>query len=410
MRLLTLAKRYPVRGSRSYGAEAICRGIVRHLAAAGHEVTVVTSTLCAGDPQEEVRLCPRLILDRPDPRLQPEQWGAREKWQFLRKARHNYLVTRQALRELQPDVVYFSDLELLTGSPITAVQESGVPMVFHAHDYTLLGMISGAWATGHRGARRDELRRAGLDWFLHPSRDREAILSSPLLAVSEFIADQYRAAGWHSEQIRVVANGIGEEFFQGGPRECPAALSAVLAGRLVPDKGVHVAVEAIGMLAKLGLRVELHLLGEFSDEEYRGQIERLATDGGVSQQVKFRGYVPPEEMPREYRRHACAVVPTLEREAFGLVSVEAQASGTPVIVSRVGGLPETVREGETGLVVPPGDAAALATALERVLTNREQWLRMSEAGREFARSDFRIARVVREVEEILAESARGERK
>lgn len=405
MRLLTLAKRYPVRGSRPYGAEAICRGVMQHLVAGGHEVTVLTSTLCADQPEEAVSLWPRLILDRPDPRLRPQDWGAREKWQFLCKARHNHLVTRQALRELRPEVVYLSDLELLTGSPITAVQESGVPMVFHAHDYTLLSMIGKDSLVGIRGARARGLKQACLDWFLRPFPDRQGVLSSPLLAVSRFIAEQYRAAGWHEEQIRVVPNGVSEEFFSGGPREYLERLSVVLAGRCVPDKGLHVAVEGIGRLAQRGLRVELHLIGEFRDQEYRAEIERLAAEWDVGEQIKLRGYVPPEEMPQEYRRHACAVVPTLQREAFGLVSAEAQACGTPVIVSRVGGLPETVREGETGLLVPPGDAEALAEALERVLTDRREWLRLSEAGREFARTEFRMSRVAGEVEEALRAAA-----
>jgi glycosyltransferase involved in cell wall biosynthesis len=126
----------------------------------------------------------------------------------------------------------------------------------------------------------------------------------------------------------------------------------------------------------------------------------------VAGQVGYHGYVPPEEMPALYQRQVCAWVPSLWQEPFGLVSVESQAGGTPVVVSRVGGLPETLEEGVTGLVTPPGDAAALAEATERILADENTWEALSEAGREFAARHFRVARMVAAVEESLVEAAR----
>jgi hypothetical protein len=157
VRILTLVKQSPLAATGVYGADLMCRQVVEHLAARGHEVTVLT----AGGPEGEaggsphrrdagatVRVWSRLVRDRPDPDLPPERWTARDKLEFLRKARHNYAATREALRKLRPEVVYVSDLELLTGSPLRALQEAGTPLVFHAHDLTLRGVVGDARGAG----------------------------------------------------------------------------------------------------------------------------------------------------------------------------------------------------------------------------------------------------------------------
>ena len=402
MRILVLSKSFPTGDRPAYGADLMCRRVVEHLAASGHEVAVLTSRSMAPAAGEGLVVCPRLVKDRPDPDLLPDQWSARHKLQFLRKARHNYAATRRALRIFRPDVVYVSDLELLTGSPLGALQEAGAPLVFHAHDLTLLRTVGGqAAADAARGAKQ-----ALLDWFLRPPRGGRSAKSRPLLAVSEFIAEQYRGAGWETDQVRIVYNGVDERHFAGGPREKPESNSLLLAGRCVPDKGLHLAVEAVGRLAQRGIEAELHLVGEFQREAYRTRLQELAAQWGVTERVVYRGYVSPEDMPAEYRRHAGAVVPSLGPEAFGLVSVEAQANGTPVVVAATGGLPETLAAGSTGLVVPPDDAAALAGAIEQLLADGDTWRRMSAAGQAFARDRFGMGRMVSAVESCLVETAR----
>ena len=401
MRILVLTKQSPLGEAEVYGADLMCRQVVEHLRAQRHQVTILAPEGSQGGDRDGVAIRPRLVRDRPDPDLPPEQWRARHKLQFLLKARHNYLATRQALREARPAVVYVSDLELLTGSPLRAVQEAGVPMVFHAHDLTLRNVVGPEAGE----AAPQGLKQTMLDWFLCPFRDRPALLESRLLAVSQFMADEYRRAGWRAEAIRVVYNGIDERFFREARRDLPAEPSILVVGRCVPDKGLHVAVEALGRLAERGLRVKLELAGTFQSAAYEAQIRDLAAHWGVAEQVAQLGYVASRQMPEVYDRQVCTWVPSLGQESFGLVSVESQARGTPVIVSATGGLPETLQAGVTGLVVPEGDAAALAEATERLLTDEPAWRAMSEAGREFASCRFPVARMVAAVEESLVDAA-----
>ncbi len=129
------------------------------------------------------------------------------------------------------------------------------------------------------------------------------------------------------------------------PRDRPLRLGFV--GRLVPLKGAGLVVAALQLLRRSGLNVELHIAGSGPEE---AALRSLAQAAGVTDRVCFRGLV--QDMAGFYRDVDLLVCPSL-REPFGLVSIEAQASGCPVIVSAVDGLPETLVHQRTGLAVRP---------------------------------------------------------
>lgn len=119
------------------------------------------------------------------------------------------------------------------------------------------------------------------------------------------------------------------------------------AGRLVPGKGADAAVQALAQLSAWRSDVELSIAG---DGPARSSLEHLATEAGVMEKCRFAGHV--QSMPDWYRSCDIVLVPSIH-EAFGLVSIEAQAMGVPVIVAAVDGLPETIRPGITGLSLEP---------------------------------------------------------
>jgi glycosyltransferase involved in cell wall biosynthesis len=138
----------------------------------------------------------------------------------------------------------------------------------------------------------------------------------------------------------------------------------------VARKGLDCLIEAMSELKKDG--AVLDLVG--SGREYQ-RIARLVADRGLQRHVSMPGYVPSEQLYRYYHRADIFVLPSIS-ESFGQVLLEAMSSGLPIVASAVGGIPETVRHGRNGLLVPPRDVAALVDAVRWLARNPRQCARI----------------------------------
>ncbi|MBW4651286.1 MAG: glycosyltransferase family 1 protein [Kastovskya adunca ATA6-11-RM4] len=155
----------------------------------------------------------------------------------------------------------------------------------------------------------------------------------------------------------------------------PEALLVFYVGRFDPRKGIETLVRAVGQ-SQLRNTDKLRLIvgggsrpGQ-SDGIERDRIEGIVAELGLTDIVSFPGRLADEVLPAYYAAADVCVVPS-HYEPFGLVAIEAMASGTPVVASDVGGLQFTVVSEETGLLAPPQDDTAFATAIDRILTNPE---------------------------------------
>ena len=147
-------------------------------------------------------------------------------------------------------------------------------------------------------------------------------------------------------------------------------------GRIEPFKGTDVLVRAVSLLRE---RVRMLVVGGREDEPGVAWLRDTARENGVSDLLDWRAAVPQSDLPAYYAAADICVVPSLH-EMFGLVALEAMACGTPVVASDAGGLRELVRHSETGLLCKPGDAAALAKALDALLGDASLAERMSAKG------------------------------
>jgi len=217
---------------------------------------------------------------------------------------------------------------------------------------------------------------------------------SRFVAVSQAVRSGLTADGVDPAMITVIPNGIDLEALRrqahAGPAvELPEALARVgCVGRLERVKGVEYFLRAAGLLAADSPDVRFIVAGTGSDEP---RLRSLATSLGLAGMVDFLGYVEP--VARLLTSLDVVVIPSLS-EASGLTAMEAMALGVPVVASLVGGLPEVVENGETGLLVPPGDEAALARAIARLLDSTELVHRLADAARRCADSSFNASRMV----------------
>ena len=181
-----------------------------------------------------------------------------------------------------------------------------------------------------------------------------------VIAPSNALAEEGKRLGAH--EVRVIPNGVTVPDEVGEEAEPPEVLYA---GRLSREKGVLELVEAADGFPLV-----------------------VAGDGPLRARVpQAHGFVPHSELRELYARAAVVACPS-HREGFGVACAEAMAHGKPVVASEVGGLRDLVVDGETGLLVPPRDVAALRAGLERLLADRELRRRLGSAGRERIREHF----------------------
>jgi colanic acid/amylovoran biosynthesis glycosyltransferase len=268
------------------------------------------------------------------------------------------------------------------------VRALGVPLVVHFH---------GGDAT------KDKHYRRGLLPTIYQQRltelQREAAL---IICVSDFIRDRLLARGFPPEKLFVHRYGVEIEAAPVKVPTEPDGPYLLFAGRFVEKKGIGVLLDAMRMLETEGRDIRLLLVG---DGSAAGELRQAAA---ALKHVSFLGWLPNPKL-RGLMRGALAVcVPSLEAadgDAEGLPNVvlEAMAEGAPVIASRHAGIGEAVEDSRTGLLVPPGDASALAAALRQLIDAPGAARAMGDNARQVALDRFDAIAQSRRLEDKLSE-------
>src|SRR5215217_2220789 len=242
---------------------------------------------------------------------------------------------------------------------LAAARRWAAPLVVTVHmspRHTLTG----------RGPRERFLRTVGGTAELVAGRRAAAVIT-----LTERLAAAVRRSGVPAHRVHVVPSGMRAAAF--AP---PAAggRGVLYVGRLHRQKGVDTLVRAVPLLPP---EVPVTLAG---DGPERAALEKLAARLGVADRVRVTGFLPHRQVPELLAGAAVAVLPS-RYEELGTALVEAMAAGRPVVASAVGGIPELVRDGVDGLLIPPGQPAALATAVRAVLADPQLAARLGGHGR-----------------------------
>lgn len=178
------------------------------------------------------------------------------------------------------------------------------------------------------------------------------------IVVSQACRDLLAIGGLPIEKLRVKPNFVEPS----GVPDWTQRTGGVFIGRLSQEKGVAALIEALQQVTGLSIDV-------YGDGPMRDMVDRTLG-------LRYHGFRSPEVLRERVRRAAYVLVPSTGIESFGLVAIEAFACGTPVIASALGGLREIVTHGHDGLLVPPGDASALASALRHAESHPDDMMRM----------------------------------
>jgi len=179
-----------------------------------------------------------------------------------------------------------------------------------------------------------------------------------------------------------------EVFLSAGAKEKEKFSQEILyAGVLTPLKGVHFLIEAFAAIAAEFPEARLTLVGRAQNELYTTELKRQVVGAGLTDRVCFAAPLAQANLALLMKNAVVLVLPSLS-EGLGRVIIEAMAAATPVIANDVGGIPELVKDGDNGFLVPPGDARRLAEKLRWILNNPDQARWMGRRARDFAQGFF----------------------
>jgi glycosyltransferase involved in cell wall biosynthesis len=223
-----------------------------------------------------------------------------------------------------------------------------------------------------------------------------------VIALSRDLARTAQERGVRSDRMRIIPHGVDCRFFH--PDEQPRRPVLLFAGSLIERKGIRFLLRS---MAQVRTAHPQHTLAVLGDGPQRRELERLTADLGLETAVSFLGDQPPAAVAEWMRRAELFILPSLE-EGQGVVVLEALASETPCVASRVGGIPEMLPP-EWGTLVPPGDSGALAEAIVALLRQPEKTRSMGEQARlgVCERFDSRVeaARILAVYREALSSSS-----
>lgn len=366
------------------GAEQMNRTLADGLRRRGHEVRLFTSTA-------EFERTP--LAEHPDYQCH----GTTSRWRTLLQSANPWApgALRRAIGDFRPDVVHVK-MFLTQLSPLILPVLRDVPSLYHAVWYRAVCptgsklLPTGAACASPAGAI---CLTSGCvpvrDWA--PLMGQLRLLRRWRTVFRAIIANSRHTAAVLAQggfpPATVVPNGVPDPGAGNAtPRTRLAERpTAVFVGRLVREKGLDTLLTAFATVHARRPEARLDIVG---DGPARSQVEASIRALGLTSAVRLHGQLPHEQA----NAVACAawvqVVPSLWAEPFGIVAVEAMMRGTAVIASDSGGLADVVRDGVTGLHVPPGDASALAAALDALFADRVHAERFGAAGREVALREY----------------------
>ena len=235
-------------------------------------------------------------------------------------------------------------------------------------------------------------------------------VSDQVVAISSYTAREISELA--HVPVRVIPYGLGfAETLPGAKTGTPARDGSFLilyVGNLIPRKGVRFLIDALHRLPK-SIPAKLLILGEGTE---RGRLEAQVRELGLDGRVSMPGRVPDPELHQAFREAKVMVLPSIvdargDTEGLGVVLLEAMSYRIPVIGSGIGGITDIIADGETGLLVPPENAAAIAAAIEKIATDPAYAERIALAGHRMVRERFGWDAIIKAWRECYAAALRA---
>ncbi|MDP3985719.1 MAG: glycosyltransferase family 4 protein [bacterium] len=321
-------------------------------------------------------------------------------WQGMRTA-GRMLYSLEARRKLaglirttKPEIAHIHNIyQQISPSVLGTLRRNKIPTVMTVHDFALLSPnytlfdhgaicergIEHPWqVVKHKCIKNSAIASAlaATVFFIHKKLKLYERGIDRFIAPTQFVKEMLVQNGFREDRIAVLPH------FYDASHVIPSYVGSYVGyvGRLSPEKGVGVLIRA----AALAPNILVRIAGTGPDA---AKLMAYVEEQSIKN-VEFVGRLDGEALQQFYTNASLLVVPSIWYEVFGRVVLEAYAAGKPVIASNIGGLPEVVKEGETGILVPPGDAAALAERIQSLFRNADLIRKMGESARRVVEQEY----------------------
>lgn len=384
------------------GAEVIVHSLREALTQRGHDVKVFSSS--AGNADAQI-LADEVCL------------GTTSGWRTLLQCANPLaaLRLRSVLHAFRPHVVHVS-LYLTQLSPLILRELQEVPTVYYAQWFRAIcpmgtRLLPDGQNCQHKPGNACYQRRC------LPLRDHVPLMLQrhidhhlapkaldQVIAISHAVAAELNLYGPpYLKDPLVLHPGTVVVVPRRGMENEPSIISA---GRLVREKGVDVLIHAFSRLSEKHPSAVLRIIG---DGPVRASLEELTARLDVSARVLFLGHCSYAETLQWIRNAWCVCVPSLWREPFGMIALEAQMHGVPVVASEIGGLAEILVDDQTGYYAKPGDIDSLALKLDLLIGNPARSVAMGSVAHQSARKRFSLERFAVDCEAVFERLLAGGR-
>lgn len=409
MRILFVSSQYPPHELGGY--EQLCHEVTRELLARGHAVSVLTSRYGVRSAQEarSGNVTRTLHLMTDIHYYKPLDFF----FKLPRQEKENLAELKNAMEVFKPDVVMFWGMFAMSHNlPYWAEQWMPGRVTYYMASYwpTDEDLHLAYWKSPANRRITEAFKRVLRSFALarlkrqgYPPR----LKFDHVICCSEYVRDTLVNAGKFPPRASVVYAGADPAPFQRLEQKKKStktgrATRLLYFGRLVPDKGVHTAIEALGLLAHKGFanQVELTVLGD-GHPEYKKYLQQRVTELGIENIVHFSGKVAREDIPAMLKDFDVFLFTSTWPEPFGRTIVEAMMAGLVVIGSNVGGSREIFRHYDKKMLFEPEDAQGLSDRIARLLSDPELSRRLVNVGRKLASERFTIQQMTNGIEAFL---------
>ena len=273
---------------------------------------------------------------------------------------HSYYVVKKILKKEKPDIVHVHTPVGISPSVFKAVKSLGIPLVFTLHDYYLMcPRIGLLHASGKICTTPHPLCK------IYSKFNKKLVSDAPdvVIAPSKFVMDMHIDNGFFNSAKKIVLqNAVDFESNGSVAKKDHGCIQYLYVGQIRPHKGIHTLIKAFSKLKYENIK--LNIVGSGIHET---ELKRLAYD---DKRNTFHGRVSYDNLKKMYEISDFTVVPSIWYENSPLVIYESFSHGTPVIGSRIGGIPELVIDGYNGYLFEAGDISELNKVLEKSLNNK----------------------------------------